>query len=130
MAGFAHDIAGGSGDLIITALQSPNFSITDQTGWAIMKNGDAYFYNVTAEGAVTANSVIVEGATGNILIYSGSPANGNLIGSWAGASGEDTYGNSYPEGLNVTKGTISGTVFSGTDFVINSDGMFFYSAAV
>lgn len=101
MAGFQHDIAGGSGNLIIPMLQSPDFSIAGETGWAILKNGDAYFYNVTAEGSITTTSVIIEGSTGSILIYSGTPSAGNLIGSWAGASGSDGDGNPYPAALSV-----------------------------
>lgn len=58
MAGFAHDVAGGQGNLIIAQLQSPNFSLAGQTGWAILKNGSAYFFNVTASGAITATQVI------------------------------------------------------------------------
>lgn len=67
---------------------------------------------------------------------------GNLIVSIAHASGTDTFGNAYPQGINVTTGTISGTTisggtisgttitgttFKGTDFLVNSSGAFFYS---
>jgi hypothetical protein len=62
------------------------------------------------------------------LVYNGVPATGTLIGSWSGAAGTDDYGNPYPAGLNVTVGAISGTTFEGTDFVLNSAGMFFYTA--
>jgi hypothetical protein len=78
-------------------------------------------------GTVIANTVIIFGAKGKVLIYSGTPAFGNLIGSWAGQAGTDSFGNSYPAGLNVTEGAISGTTFSGTDFIINTNGFFFYS---
>jgi hypothetical protein len=101
MSGFQHDIAGGNGDFIIPQLQSPNFSIAGETGWAILKNGDAYFFNVTAEGSITTSSVIIEGSTGNILIYSGTPSTGDLVGSWAGAAGSDGHSNSYPAALCV-----------------------------
>lgn len=101
MAGFADPIAGSGGSLLIPAVQSPNFSIAGKTGWAIMKNGDAYFYNVTAEGDITTSTVIVEGSTGTVLIYSGTPADGNLIIAIAGASGSDGDSNSWPEGVQV-----------------------------
>jgi hypothetical protein len=83
-------------------------------------------------GLVLANVVVIFGQNGSILIYSGQPAKGNLIGSWAGMAGADQYGNAYPQGLNVTIGTISGTTisastFEGSDFVVNSAGMFFYN---
>jgi hypothetical protein len=95
MAGFTHDIAGGQGNLIIPALQSPNFSIADQTGWAIMRNGDAYFFNVTAEGAVTSNTVVVAGSGDGVFIYDGVPAFGSLILAMTSAPGTDQYGNGY-----------------------------------
>jgi hypothetical protein len=69
MAGYAHDIAGGNGELIVPAVQSPNFSIADKTGWAIMRNGDAYFFDITAEGTVTSSTFVVFG-NGGVFIYS------------------------------------------------------------
>jgi hypothetical protein len=101
MAGFAHDVAGGQGILIVTQLQSPNFSIADKTGWAIMKNGDAWFFSVTAEGSISANTVVVSGSGEGLFIYSGTPGTGNLIGSWAQTASTDAYGNPYPAGLQV-----------------------------
>jgi hypothetical protein len=70
MANFQHDIAGGSGNLIITSLQSPNFE-DDISGWQIAKDGSAQFNNLTIRGQ-----------------------------------------------------------FNGTDFIINSNGIFFYNTAV
>ncbi len=95
MTGFAHAIAGGQGNLVIPALQSPNFSLAGQTGWAILKNGDAYFFNVTAEGSVTATVVIAEGPGSGTFIYDGAAANGNLILAMTSAAGTDAYGNVY-----------------------------------
>lgn len=77
---------------------------------------------------VRARVVIVTGGPGSgVFVYSPSPGAGNLIGSWAGASGVDTYGNAYPAGLSVDLGAISGSTFSGADFLISQDGIFFYS---
>jgi hypothetical protein len=76
-------------------MQSPNFSVEDQTGWAIYRNGDAYFFNVTATGQVAANSVIVSGAGDGVFIYDGTPGPGTLVIAAAAASGTDQYGNAY-----------------------------------
>jgi hypothetical protein len=78
---------------------------------------------------VVTSLIIVEGGTSGsgIFVYSGTPALGNLIGSWTGAAGTDSYGNSYPEGLNVSVGTISGITFAGANWVLDSSGLFFYS---
>jgi hypothetical protein len=52
------------------------------------------------------NGTLIEGAqfvaygsTGEILIYSGPPAAGNLIGSWSANSGSDSFGNTYLGGI-------------------------------
>lgn len=73
--------------------------------------------------------VLTEQTTGfsGIFGYSPSPGAGNLIFSLAAAAGTDPYGNAYPQGLNSTLGSISGTTFTGTDYIINSSGEFFYS---
>lgn len=73
--------------------------------------------------------VLTEQTTGfsGIFGYSPTIGHGNLIFSLAAAAGTDPYGNTYPQGLSSTLGNISGTTFSGTDYVINSSGEFFYS---
>jgi hypothetical protein len=128
---FENPVVGGT-VLRIPAIQSPNFSLANHTGWAIFADGSAYFFNVTAIGTITGGSLIIDGASGGVFVYSGPPATGNLIASLAGAAGVDAQGNSYPAGLNVTTGniagtTITGSVFSGTDFTINTSGAFFYA---
>jgi hypothetical protein len=44
-------------------------------------------------------TVVADGTSGEVLVYSGAPASGNLIGSWSGAAGTDGQGNPYPLGL-------------------------------
>jgi len=71
---------------------------------------------------INGAQIVADGETGQILIYSGEPANGNLIGSWSGAAGTDDYGNTYPEGLSVTS-----TSIEGTDFILDTSGLFYYN---
>lgn len=92
---FSHDIAGGQGKLIAAQLQSPNFDLATQTGWAVLRNGDAYFFNITAAGSVTANTVIVKGSGDGVFIYDGTPAAGTLVLAMASAAGTDHWGNGY-----------------------------------
>lgn len=100
---FAHDVAGGQGNLIAAQLKSPNFDLATQTGWAVLRNGDAYFFNITAAGSVTANTVIVKGSGDGVFIYDGAPALHTLVVSLASASGTDAYGNSYTgPGISVS----------------------------
>jgi hypothetical protein len=124
--GWGNPVVGGT-TLRIPAIQSPNFSLANSTGWAIFANGSAYFFNVTVSGTITGGTLVVDGTSGGVFVYSGPPALGNLIGSWAGAAGTDGFGNVYPQGFNISKGAISGTVFSGADFIINTAGIFIYS---
>lgn len=95
MSGFQHAIAGGQGNLVIPQLQSPNFDLATQTGWAILRNGDAYFFNVTAAGAVTSNTVVIGGAGDGVFIYDGLPGPGTLVVAAASEAGADRYGNAY-----------------------------------
>lgn len=53
---------------------------------------------------ISGAQIIAFGSSGQFLVYSGTPASGNLIGSWSGASGTDAQGNAYPAGLAVEKG--------------------------
>jgi len=85
---FANPITGGQGALLRAAIKSPNFSIANQTGWSIDKNGNAYFFSVTVTG-----DIIIASAAGGIFIYDGPPASGDLIYSAVGQAGEDGFGN-------------------------------------
>lgn len=93
--GFQHDIAGGNGKLIVPVVQSPNFDLATQTGWAILKDGSAYFFDVTATGSVTSNTVVVAGSGDGVFIYDGLPAYGTLILAMSSQAGTDPYGNEY-----------------------------------
>jgi hypothetical protein len=50
---------------------------------------------------ITGASLVADGSSGNILIYSGPPALGNLIGSWSAAAGTDSSGNAFSANLEV-----------------------------
>lgn len=103
MSGFADPIIGGGGNLIRPSIQSPNFDLATQTGWAILKDGSAYFFNVTATGVVTANSVVVAGGGDGVFIYDGPAGFNNLVVSMASASGTDPFGNAYSgPGISVS----------------------------
>lgn len=108
------------------AIQSPNFVQSPLTGWAINADGSAYFANLTLSGTFNGTDYLINSS--GAFFYNGTPANGNLIVSIASAAGSDSFGNSYPKGLNVTTGTISGTTFNGTDFILNTAGLFLYSS--
>jgi hypothetical protein len=98
--GFPQPIVAGQ-QLLIPAIQSPDFSIAGQTGWAIMRNGDAWFFNLTAAGSVTSNTVVIAGSGDGTFIYAGVPAFGALVLAMVSAAGTDEYGNEY-EGPGVS----------------------------
>jgi hypothetical protein len=124
-SGFSDPLVGGGGSLVYPQIYSPNFSIAGETGWAILKNGNAYFYNVTLSGGLTTSTVIVAGS-GGIFIYSPAEGVGNLIGSWVSTAGTDAYGNSYPEGLNVGLGAISGVTLDAATLTVQQGPVLFY----
>lgn len=77
MSGFAHDIAGGAGNLVIDSLQSPNF-VHNVSGWQVSKDGNAEFNQVQARGQVfvagTGGSEIAIILTGGVPIIQLIPA--------------------------------------------------------
>jgi hypothetical protein len=97
----------------------------------------------SATGIIRARLVIISGTSGGVFVYNGTPALGNPPIVSITAASTDPYGNAVIPGLDVTEGSITGTVitgasitgatitgttFDGTDFVVNQDGMFFYSS--
>jgi hypothetical protein len=78
-----------------SAIQSPNFDMAAQTGWAIYANGDAFFWNVTASGDIIATQVIAEGPGAGTFVYYGTPGPGTLVIAIVSQGGTDPYGNEY-----------------------------------
>ena len=68
---FQHDIAGGQGNLIVTAVKSPNF-VHGVSGWQIAKDGSAEFQDVILP-AGTGGTVVTFSATAP-----GSPSVGDV----------------------------------------------------
>jgi hypothetical protein len=58
VSGFSHDIAGGSGNLIVTSLQSPNFQ-SGEEGWQVAKDGSAQFNNLEIRGTFNGSDFII-----------------------------------------------------------------------
>lgn len=78
-----------------TAMQSPNYDGVS-TGWAINADGTSFFFQVE----LTGGSLIIT-SDGGVFLYAGSPAAGQLVGSWTGAAGADPYGNALVPGLQI-----------------------------
>jgi hypothetical protein len=69
---------------------------------------------------ITGASVVADGAAGQLLIYSGTPQTGNLVGSWSGQAGTDGFSNPYPAGLQVLSGAITGVDLDSTNITNSS----------
>jgi hypothetical protein len=86
--GFQHAIAGGQGKLIVTQLQSPNFQLSPLTGWAIDKDGNAYFASIVLPPGTVP--VITFAATAPASPHTGDlwydTANGNQVSQWNGSA--------------------------------------------
>jgi hypothetical protein len=95
---FAHDIAGGNGNLIITSLQSPNFE-SGISGWQISKNGNAQFNSLIIRGIFLGFNFELTPA--GLFFYSGalpSPLNSNPYFANASSSAPN------PAGWNASNG--------------------------
>lgn len=95
LGSFDNPITGAGGALTINQIKSPNFDQLAQTGWAILKDGEAFFFNVTASGSVTANKMIVVGTSDGLFVYDGSAGPGTLVVAIVPAAGTDAFGNAY-----------------------------------
>jgi hypothetical protein len=95
--GFPQPIVAGN-VLLIPAIQSPDFSIEDQTGWAIMKNGQYWLFGGTTTGTLT-----IAGPGDGVFVYQGTAGLGTLIVAISSAAGVDQFGNSYScPGISIT----------------------------
>lgn len=127
---FGNPLTGAQGTLVRSQIKSPNFSLSGKTGWAILKNGSAFFFNVTATGTITASSFVgtdfVIGTPG-AFFYSGTPQLGNppVVSIAAPGVTADTFGN--PVTPILTIGQLTGSyVQAGTDgtlSLVNSAGV-------
>lgn len=91
--GFRQPIVAGD-TLIRDAIQSNPFT-AGVTGWRISRNGDAEFHNGMFYG-----NILIQNNEG-VFEYSGTPAAGNLVASFAPVGGVDAFGNSYSAGLKI-----------------------------
>lgn len=106
---FPNEVVGGGGALVVPVIRSPNFSLAGKTGWAIFSDGSAYFFNVTAAGAVTSNTVVVNGSGDGVFVYDGAPGLDSLVVAVVSAAGTDQYGNAYSgPGITVSAPGLTG----------------------
>ena len=66
---FSNPITGGQGTLVRPQIKSPDFDQEAETGWAILRDGDAFFFNLTAAGTITGSEIIINGADGGLFVY-------------------------------------------------------------
>jgi hypothetical protein len=100
--GWGNPVVGGTA-LRIPAIQSPNFSLANGTGWAIFANGTAVFFGLTiTDGVITGPDYTIN--SDGAFFYSGTPALGNLLVSIASSGGTDGEGNVYRDGFSVYDG--------------------------
>jgi hypothetical protein len=103
--GFDNPIVGGT-SLRIPSIHSPNY-VAGSAGWTINVDGSAEFNNLTIRGTFSGNDFIIN--SDGIFQYSGTPATGNLVGSWAPAAGTDPFGNAFPQGISIKDSSIDTT---------------------
>ena len=62
----------------------------------------------------TQARLVLDGVRGAIFLYRNGGPVGALIGSWAMSADTDPYGNAYPQGLNISVGSISAATIIGS----------------
>jgi hypothetical protein len=81
--GFSNPIIGGGGALVYPSIHSPNFNLPAKTGWSIDKDGNAFFFTITAAGKIVSTGISGETITidnGEILFHApGNFADGIII---------------------------------------------------
>jgi hypothetical protein len=115
--GFVNPILGGGGALVRPAMRSPNY-VAGTSGWITNRAGNAEFNDLVLRGMFAGNNYVV--SEDGEFFYSGTPAAGNMTGSWAAMAGTDPYGNAYTAGLTLY--SAAGNVFLGGDGQILSTG--------
>ena len=85
---------------------------------------------------ITGAQIVADGSNGQILVYSGTPATGNLIASISGASGTDGFTNPYLAGITsqdnasaVVLNLLNGLLSIGTQAQINASRAAFVASA-
>lgn len=93
---FSHAPVGGQGNIVVTQIRSPNY-VPGVSGWSIRKDGSSEFNDLEIRGTFSGTDFILNPS--GLFFYSGTPAFGNLIGSWASSAGTDQFGNVYDQGI-------------------------------
>jgi hypothetical protein len=128
-SGCRNPIIGGDGTLVYPQIRSPNFNLAGKTGWAILKNGNAYFFGlVTTIGSqlIFTNSNTFPGSAAYLFaIPAGStssqstlfvvgPTDNPALQAILELVGESQDGTKLPfanlYAFNVTTQTVSGGV--------------------
>jgi hypothetical protein len=116
---FRNPILGAGGSTLLRpAIQSPNF-IHGVSGWSINRAGNAEFNDLVIRGTYMGQNYVI--SEDGLFFYSGTPAAGNMTGSWAPAAGVDGFGNAYPAGLEIYS-TLGSILLSAVDGILQSVG--------
>lgn len=95
---FNDPVVGGQGALIRQWIKSPDY-VPGVSGWQIARDGSAEFNNLVIRG--TFFGLNFEINQSGAFFYSGVPAAGNLVMSFAQTGGSDSFGNPYDAGVEV-----------------------------
>lgn len=111
--GFRSSILAGK-RLIREAIQSPNFT-SGADGWEVRRDGSAEFNDIVIRGGSTTQ--------GQVFVYNGTPAAGNLMLSISPTAGTDEFGNAYVagEGLYGSTGTLTALNAAGDTVKLRTD---------
>lgn len=78
---------------------------------------------------ITGAKIVADGTSGDILVYSGTPATGNLIFSISGAAGSDSFSNNFAQGAEVKSGGLILDNQSSAPAAVSGASLFYSSTA-
>lgn len=76
-----------------------NAQIAANTITAVQLAAGIVYAGIVNGTTISGANFIAFGTSNQILVYQGTPANGNLIGSWSAVSGTDPLGNFFQAGI-------------------------------
>lgn len=118
----------------ITAAQIAAGTITAAQIQAGTINASLLSAGIVYAGIVNGTTImgaqfIAYGTNGEILVYSGAPASNNLIVAISGASGTDSFGTPFAEGVEVKQGGLILDNQSSAPTVVSGASLFYSSVA-
>lgn len=103
-------VVDGEGDVF--GIADPSATNGQSIPTFVIDGGLSYFQPIS--------QLVIQGSAAGVFIYSPIAGPGTLIGSWSSVAGTDIYGNSFPQGINVSQGLLQGVSIQNSQIVTST----------